>query len=101
LHHGDSDRPGRTRAYRLEQPGIAKGGGIAALLQYEALLADAARGVDGQHELQIDGPLRTGWRSAEDHCAQEQRYPDPAREAHNGAGPALDVPCRGSADHSA
>jgi hypothetical protein len=61
LHHGDGDRPGRTRAYRLGQPGIAKGGGIAALLQHEALLADAARGVDGEHELQIDGPLRAGW----------------------------------------
>jgi len=66
LHHGDRDCPGGARPYRLEQPGIAKGGGIAALLQDEALLADAARGVDGEHELQIDGSLRTGRRSGEE-----------------------------------
>ena len=43
-----------------QQPRVAEGRHVALLLQLEAVLADAARGIDGQHQLQVDR-LRRGW----------------------------------------
>ena len=59
LHHGDGDRLVRSRADRLQHAGMAKGCDIAALLQVKTHLIDAARGVDREHELQVDRGLRS------------------------------------------
>ena len=49
---------GRAGAHRAQQERAAEGRHIALLLQLEALLAHAAGGIDGEHQLQVDRRLR-------------------------------------------
>src|SRR6266516_7489325 len=58
LHHGYTDRPVRSGANGLQHARVAKCSDIAALLQLEADLIDAARCIDRKHELQVDCGLR-------------------------------------------
>ncbi|MBV8322193.1 MAG: hypothetical protein JO049_16140 [Hyphomicrobiales bacterium] len=60
---------------------MPEGCDVAALLQFEADLIDAARRIDREHELQIDG--RLGGRPSGDGKQNEQRPPDGA--PHPGA----------------
>ena len=53
----------------LQHAGVTEGRDIAALLQIEADLIDAARGIDREHEMQVDRGLRRqrGRRGESDH----------------------------------
>ena len=63
--------PRRPRADGLQQLRAAKGRHIALLLQLEALLADTARGIDGEHQLQVDRLRRCGL--ADPHPGRERQ----------------------------
>ena len=71
LRHGDGNRSRRAGADGLQQARIAEGSDVATLLEHEALLADAARGIDGQHQLQIDRRLRPDRHRNREHCGRE------------------------------
>src|SRR5712671_1543114 len=61
LEHRHRNRLGQAGADRLQHPRIAEGGDVALLLQLEAMLVDAARGIDREHQREIG--LRLGpWR---------------------------------------
>ncbi len=88
LRHGDCDRLLRAGADGLQHATMAEGGDVAALLQLEARLIDAARGVDREHELEVDRALchgRTGHREREHQHRNErtQRRPLPGLEAED------------------
>ena len=54
LHHGDRDRLRAQRADRVQHLPIAKRRGVALLLQFEAIVADAAGSVHREHERECD-----------------------------------------------
>jgi hypothetical protein len=60
----------------LQYARMPEGCDVAALLQFEPDLIDAARRIDREHELQIDGGLRR--RPSGDGKQDEQRPPDGA-----------------------
>ena len=45
---------------------------IAALLQLEAILIDAAGSIDREHELQVGRGLRSGWQGIETNAQQRR-----------------------------
>ena len=62
LHHGDRDRAGRAAADGVEHLLAAERIRIAAPLQFEARLVDAARGIDRQHQKNVGRRQRLGLR---------------------------------------
>jgi hypothetical protein len=80
LHHGDRNRLCGARLDRAQHARIAERRHIALLLQLETPLVDAARRVDRQHQLQVDGGL--GERRCTDAAGKQQRR----REAEGNKG---------------
>jgi hypothetical protein len=78
LHHCHGNRPVGSGADGLQDARVAECGDIAALLQLEADLIDAARCVDREHELQV-GCLRH--RRSGEGKHHEQSPPDGATDA--------------------
>jgi hypothetical protein len=72
LHHGHGNGTVRSGANGLQHARVAKRGDIAALLQLEADLIDAARCIDCKHELQVDCGLRDSRRGGGKHHEQCQ-----------------------------
>jgi hypothetical protein len=73
---------------------MPEGVDVAALLQFEADLIDAAGRIDREHELQIDG--RLGGRPSGDGKQNEQRPPDGAPDGGaSRTGVKAGVHCRG------
>src|SRR5262249_24033446 len=68
------NRPARSGADGLQHARMPEGSDVAALLQFEADLIDAARRIDREHELQVGGGLRR--RPSGDSKHQEQRPRD-------------------------
>src|SRR5499427_3790422 len=58
LHHRHADCAVGSGADGLQHARMPEGCDVAALLQFEPDLIDAARRIDREHELQIDGSLR-------------------------------------------
>ena len=72
LRHGNRDRLVRAGADGLQHACVAERGDIAAFLQLEAVLIDAAGRIDREHELQVGRGLR-GRRHDADARAQHRR----------------------------
>jgi hypothetical protein len=74
---------------------MPEGRDVTLLLQFEAILVDAARGIDRKHELQVDGGLGGRRRC---HRKREQQRAGQGAPSDSGRKDAHAIVCSSSAD---